>query len=216
MTGGIPNCTRRPDAPPLMMRTSLLFLVCGLVACRGSISEQPPIHINPNMDDMERYEAQEESAFFADGRAMRAPVPGTVARGMLRDDTAFYVGRDAAGAYVTRMPLPYTKAFAERGRTRYNIFCGVCHGEAGDGQGIVMTGGYGFAPIGYHTDRLRAIEDGYLYDVIAHGIRTMPAYGPQIPVADRWAIVAYIRAMQRSQHAVEADIPRDILSTLRP
>ena len=197
-------------------RTWGLVLMLGLAACRGSVSDKPPIHINPNMDDMERYDAQEESPFFADGRTMRAPVPGTVARGMLRSDTAFYLGRDASGAYLARMPLPFTREFALRGRERYDIFCTVCHGQAGDGQGIIMTGGYGFAPIGYHDDRLRTIEDGYLYDVIAHGIRTMPAYGHQIPVADRWAIVAYIRALQRSQNAAAGDVPSDILSTLTP
>jgi len=167
------------------------------------------------MDDMERYEAQEESNFFDDGRSMRPPVPGTVARGMLKNDVRFHTGRDSSGAYITSLPVPVTTEFLERGRERYDIFCTVCHGAAGDGQGIVMTGGYGFAPIGYHTDRLRTIEDGYLYDVIANGIRIMPAYGQQIPVADRWAIVAYIRALQRSQNATADDVPDNILMDLQ-
>ena len=199
-----------------MIRVLILVAAVVLAGCRGRITEKPPIHLNPNMDNVERYDAQEESPFFADGRTMRPPVPGTVARGMLKSDSAFHEGRDAAGAYIARMPVEYTRALASRGRDRYDIFCAVCHGEAGDGQGIVMMGGYGFAPFSYHDDRLRGVEDGYLYDVIANGIRTMPGYAHQLPVADRWAIVAYIRALQRSQNATEADVPEDILTTLTP
>lgn len=198
------------------MRNAFVILLLGLVlsACRGTVTDKPPIHINPNMDDMERYEAQEESPFFADGRAMRPKVPGTVARGMLQQDTGYYKGLDSTGAYVANNPLALTRDILLRGRSRYDIYCAVCHGKAGDGLGVVMTGGYGFAPISYHNDRLRSIEDGYLYDVIANGIRTMPAYDHHIPVADRWAIVAYIRVLQRSQNASEGDIPDDILSEL--
>lgn len=186
-----------------------------LAGCRGSTSDVPPIHINLNMDYMERYDPQAASGFFADGRTMRPPVPGAVARGMLKDDTRFYRGLEADGSYVRDLPVPLTEAFALRGRDRYNIYCAVCHGKAGDGQGIVMTGGYGFPAIGYHNDRLRQIENGYLYEVIANGIRTMPAYGQQIPVADRWAITAYIRVLQRSQNATEGDIPFNILADIQ-
>jgi len=192
--------------------TMLLGGILFLGGCRGTLSYKPPIHINPNMDAMERFEAQEANPFFADGRAMRPPVSGTVARGMLREDTAFHTGQNTDGSYVQVMPVEYTVEFATRGRDRYDIYCTVCHGAAGDGQGVIMTGGYGFVPIGFHTDRLRAIEDGYLYEVITQGIRSMPAYGQQIPVADRWAIVAYVRALQRSQNANAEDIPADELT----
>lgn len=201
------------------MRNTLFIVVLlgGMVlaGCRGSSSEAPPIHINLNMDYMERYDPQAASGFFADGRTMRPSVPGTVARGMLKADARFHLGLEPDGSYVQGIPVPVTQAFAERGRERYNIYCAVCHGKAGDGQGIVMTGGYGFAAIGYHNDRLRQIEDGYLYEVIANGIRTMPAYGQQIPVADRWAITAYLRVLQRSQNATEGDIPFDILQGIQ-
>ncbi len=208
MIMGIQNFMHRPCS---------IALLCGLVlvGCRGRHTAKPPIHPNPNMDAMERFEAQEENTFFADGRAMRASVPGTVARGFLRSDTRFFSGVDSTGAYVSVMPVPQTRALFLRGQERYDIYCAVCHGQAGDGQGIVMAGGYGFAPIGYHDDRLRAIEDGYLFDVVSRGVRTMPGYAQQIPVADRWAIVAYVRALQRSQHASAADVPADILSELR-
>ena len=155
---------------------------------------------------------QEPNPFFEDGRAMRPPVPGTIARGFLREDTRFYEGRDASGAYVQAMPVAMTREVLERGRERYDIYCTVCHGMTGDGRGIIMVGnggtGYGYVPApDYHVDRLRDIEDGYLYDVITNGIRNMPGYATQIPVADRWAIVAYIRALQRSQNADIADWP---------
>ncbi len=206
------------DFRSCMPKSLTTFVVlCGLVlcGCRGRVSDRPPIHINPNMDAMERFEAQEANPFFEDGRAMRLPVPGTVARGMLRSDIRFFAGRDSSGAFVAEMPLPTTRELYLRGQERFDIYCAVCHGSAGDGQGIVMAGGYGFAPIGFHDDRLRGIEDGYLFHVVSRGIRTMPGYAQQISVADRWAIVAYVRALQRSQHANVADIPLDILSDLR-
>ena len=204
----------------IIMRNTVVIIVLlsGLVlaGCRGALSDKPPVHVNLNMDYMEHFQPQEANAFFDDGRAMRPPVPGTVARGMLQADVRFYEGLEADGSYVQDIPVPITEAFVLRGRERYDIYCSICHGRAGDGQGVVMSGGYGFAPIGYHNDRLREIEDGYLYQVITNGIRTMSAYGQQIPVADRWAITAYVRALQRSQNAAEGDIPPEILTDIRP
>lgn len=191
-----------------MRKLILIVAVLTLAGCRGMVSEDPPIHLNRNMDFQEKFQAQEANPFFADGRAMRMPVPGTVARGMLKADTRFYTGRTESGAYITEMPIPTTREVLVRGQERYNIYCAVCHGRAGDGQGIIQTGQYGYAPpTDYHTDRIRQVEDGYLYDVIANGVRNMPGYAPQIPVADRWAIVAYIRALQLSQNATESDVP---------
>jgi len=188
----------------------------GLGACRGMISDKPPIHINPNMDRQERLDPQGESDFFADGRAMRQPVAGTVARGHLRDDSAFYDGRNADGSFLQNAPLPYTLDLLERGRTRYNIYCSPCHGADGAGQGPVIAGEYGFVPpSSYHIDRLLSSPDGYLYNVITSGFQTMPSYAQQITVADRWAIVSYVRALQRSQHALEGDIPASILAEIQ-
>jgi mono/diheme cytochrome c family protein len=139
---------------------------------------------------------------------MRAPVRGTVARGELKDDTALWAGRDASGAFVADNPLTVDLALLERGREKYDIYCSVCHGLAGDGQGIIMTGGYGYVPAPtYHSDMLRAQPDGYIYDALTWGIRSMPGYGTQIKVEDRWAIVSYIRALQRSQAASVDDVP---------
>jgi len=195
---------------------SLVFGGLVLAGCRGTISRKTPIHINPNMDIQEKFDPQEANAFFADGRAMRPPVPGTVARGFLREDTRFYQGRGANGALVAKMPVPVTRELVLRGRERFNIYCAPCHGQAGDGKGPVSTGGYGMVPApSYHTVRLKGEGDGYFFDAITNGIRTMPSYAAQVPVADRWAIVAYIRALQRSQNAQEGDIPQDVLESIK-
>ncbi|NND71816.1 MAG: cytochrome c [Rhodothermales bacterium] len=195
---------------------ALVVLTIGLGACRGTSSDKPPIHINPNMDRQERLDPQGESMFFADGRAMRLPVPGTVARGQLRTDARFYEGRDADGSFVASLPIPMTREVLERGRARYNIYCSPCHGDDGAGQGPVIAGNYGFVPpASYHIDRLRTSPDGYIYNVITAGFQTMPAYAQQITVADRWAIVSYVRALQRSQGALEGDIPASTLAEIQ-
>lgn len=178
-------------------------------------SDEPPVHPNPNMDWQPRYEEQESNPLFADNKAMRTPPSGTVARGLLKADSRFYAGRTEAGEYVERAPVPVTRALLERGQERYDIYCTVCHGRAGDGNGIIMTGNYGYTPAStYHSERLRNVTDGYLYDVIANGIRNMPGYAQQIPVSDRWAIVVYIRALQRSQNASEGDVPESITAQI--
>ncbi|MEM1054088.1 MAG: cytochrome c [Bacteroidota bacterium] len=193
-----------------------LGLALVLSGCRGMKSDETPIHPNLNMDFQEKFEAQEANAFFEDGAAMRPPVPGTVARGQLRttDNAAYEYGRDENGAFVRGYPeeVEITPAFLERGQERYLIFCAVCHGPTGDGAGVIMVGnagqGYGYTPAPtYHSDYLREIEEGYLYSVIANGVRSMPSYGHEVLPEDRWAIVAYIRALQESQNADLEDIP---------
>lgn len=194
------------------IRSLALIVLLALSGCRGMTSNEPPVHPNLNMDFQEKYEPQEANPFFADGRAMRPLVPGTVARGTLHENVALTTGRTESGALVRTMPVTLTRELLERGRTRYDIFCAPCHGYVGDGRGIIMTGNYGYVPAPtYHDDRLRSIEDGHFFDVITNGIRNMPSYGYNIGVEDRWAIVAYIRALQRSQHAGEADVPADVL-----
>ena len=199
-----------------MTTRTLLVLAVGAVAvggCRGMTSEAPPIHPNLNMDYVQRFEAQEPNPLFADGAAMRQPVAGTVARGGLRTEgnAPFYYGRNAGGDYVAEIPIEVNGSLVERGQERYNIYCTPCHGIAGDGRGIIAVGngglGYGFAVPSYHTEALQARPDGYLYDVIQNGVNTMPSYGHEMAAADRWAVVAYIRALQRSQAAGEADVP---------
>ncbi len=178
-----------------------------LASCRGQISTKEPIHLNPNMDQQRRFEAQESNPFFEDNRSMRMPVEGTIARGKLRHDTEYYQGTTSSGAFIERAPVEATKAFILRGQNQYNVFCTPCHGAVGDAQGIIMTGQYGYVPApSFHIDRIRDMPDGEIYSAITNGVRTMPSYAHQVDVEDRWAIVTYIRALQRSQHVPEDQI----------
>ncbi len=190
---------------------AILVAAGSLAGCRGTETGNAPIHLNLNMDFQQKFDPQDANAFFEDaeempGAAMRVPPAGAVARGRLRQSTAYYEGSVEGGGYVEEMPIPVTRTLIERGEDRYDVYCTVCHGRAGDGQGVIGRGDYGWVIPGYHTERLRQIEDGYIYDVIANGIRTMPGYAQQIPVADRWAIVAYVRALQQSQYAPEGEL----------
>jgi len=157
------------------------------------------------MHDQPRYEPYEQSDFFADRRASREPIAGTVAQGQLRDDDLLETGR-AGDAFADRFPFPVTLDVVRRGQQRYEIFCTPCHGRSGRGNGMVVERGYR-PPPSFHIDRLRNERVGYLYDVIARGFGAMPDYAAQIPVRDRWAVVAYIRALQLSQNATFADVP---------
>ncbi len=182
-------------------------LTLALSGCQGMISDKPGIHPNQNMDYQDKFKAQEYNPFFADGRAMRTPVEGTVARGGLRQDIAYYEGVDEQGNLIAENPLTITKELLYRGQDRYDIYCAVCHGGVGDGKGIIMTGQYGYVPApNFHSDYIREQPDGHFYGAITNGIRSMPAYNTQIKVEDRWAIVAYIRALQKSQNINELEI----------
>lgn len=205
---------------------AVIALPLALSGCRGMKSGRTPIHLNPNMDHQERFEEQEPNPFFADGASMRVPVPGTIARGRLRTtaNAPFEMGRDASGQFVATNPVTADAALLARGQERFNIYCTPCHGFVGDGRGIIMAGnggqGYGFVPAPtYHSEFLRTVPDGYLYDVMANGVRSMPSYAHEIAPADRWAIVAYIRALQLSQDAGPEHVPepeRDRLATTNP
>jgi hypothetical protein len=192
----------------------IMVLALSVAACyRGKPSEDPPIHLNPNMDSQPKYEAQEESEFFEDKLTMRPPVAGTVARGDLREDDAYYRGKNPDGSLVKGMPVQITMGLLQRGQERYNIYCAPCHDQTGSGQGIIIKKGF-LPPPSMHLDRIRILPDGHYYDVISNGIRNMPSYKHQIPVADRWAIVAYVRALQRSQNASADDVPEEVLKDL--
>lgn len=185
----------------------ILVLAVILSACyRGRPSEKPPIHLNPNMDNQPKYRAQAASKFFEDGSTMRMPIPGTVARGGLYADGPYYFGKDEDGNYTKTIPINVTMKMLKRGQERYNIYCSPCHGRTGEGRGIVVQRGY-LPPPNFHQDYIRAYPVGQIYDVINRGVRNMPAYGPMIPVEDRWAIVAYFKALLRSQNATINDIP---------
>jgi mono/diheme cytochrome c family protein len=149
----------------------------------------------------------EPSKFFKDGAASRPLVPGTVARGHLDADQAFYQG--AVGTnFVEEFPIPVTRQMLERGRERYEIYCSVCHGSIGDGNGMIPQRGYPHPP-SYHIDRLRQAPVGYYYNVITHGYGVMYSYASRVEPSDRWAITAYIRALQLSQNTRLDDLPPD-------
>jgi hypothetical protein len=164
-------------------------------ACRQQMAEQP------------RYEPLAKSDFFADGRASRPLVPGTVARGQLHEDTLLHEGR-VGGEVAAVFPFPVTREVIERGRERFDIFCSPCHGRVGDGKGMVVRRGFPEAQ-SLHIDRLRAERAGYFFDVVTNGFGRMQGYAAQVPVRDRWAIVAYVRVLQRSRHATIEDVPAD-------
>ena len=148
------------------------------------------------------------SEFFGDGRSERAPVENTVARGSIADDQLF-VPKDS-----NNFPLPVDLDLLERGEERYNIFCTPCHGLQGDGNGMVAMRGMKRPPT-YHQDRLRQAPNGYFYDNITNGFGQMLGYSAQIPPRDRWAIIAYIRALQLSRNAKVADLPAELREKLQ-
>lgn len=191
------------------LAASLALGAVGLfnTGCRGAESTSPPIHIMLNMDNQKRFDPQEENAFFADKRAMRLPVAGTIAVGELHASDHYYRGK-LGKEFATDPPVRMYAKDIERGQQRFNIYCAPCHDQAGTGQGTVALRGkrFGMAPIPtFHQAKIREMPLGQIYSVIANGVRTMPSYDAQIPVADRWRIATYVRALQLSQGAT-ADI----------
>ncbi len=190
-------------------------LLVFLAGCfRGQPKKKPPIHVVPDMDFQDKYEPQASSAFFRDGKAMRQPVYGTVARGDLRANDSLYLGKSPAGEFIAENPLVENMETLNRGEERFNIYCSPCHSKVGDGRGIMLEYEYP-PPASFHDERLLELPDGYIFDVITNGKRNMPGYGSQIPVEDRWAIVAYVRALQRSHNASLDDVPEEMRDQLK-
>ncbi|TVS13826.1 MAG: DUF3341 domain-containing protein [Planctomycetaceae bacterium] len=272
--------------PVLVLMGCMALIPPALIArARVTKSEKPRFDTFPDMDYTPGYKAQAPAPtnLFADRRASRPPVPGTVPRGSLQDDDRLYRGidpdqqtamrlssqtgtmltstsgpaeeaaeeeeiaeedaPDAAPdptdpedtadapmaaeddepqpAWVTSFPLPVTRELMVRGRQRYDIYCSACHGLGGDGSGLVsrraleLEQGTWIPPLSLHVDSVLEQPVGQLYHTVTHGVRSMPGYGDQLIVEDRWAIVLYIRALQRSRNASPADVPSDLLETLR-
>lgn len=198
-----------------MYRAAVMGLMpaCMLIpGCRGQKSEAPPIHIIQNMDNQAKYVPYGQNSFFADGRNMRPTVKGTVARGGLNNDSAYFHGK--TDSQFVSIPVKLTMELMQRGRERYGIYCSVCHGLSGDGKSINVLKGFTPAPA-YTDERLLKLRDGEIFNVISNGVRTMPSMAAQVPVEDRWAIVAYVRALQKSQLASIEDVPPDKQSLLK-
>ena len=167
-----------------------------------------------DMHDQPKYVPMRESTFFNDVRSARPIVEGTVARGQLQEDTLMYTGK-VNGADTTVFPFPVDAAVMARGQERFNIFCAPCHGRTGQGDGMVVRRGYRRPP-SIHQDRLRAAPAGHFFDVITNGFGAMPEYATEIKAQDRWAIVAYVRALQLSGRATLADVPPSERDKIQP
>jgi mono/diheme cytochrome c family protein len=166
-----------------------------------------------DMHDAPRYDPLEASPVLPKGSSAQPIVAGTVPRGFLREDEAFYTAK-TGGQPVDTFPFALTRADLDRGEERFNIFCAPCHGRTGAGNGMVVQRGFRRAA-SLHVDRLRVMPVGYFYDVITSGFGVMPDYRAQIPPEDRWRIVAYVRALQLSRTATDADVPAEELQKLR-
>jgi mono/diheme cytochrome c family protein len=186
------------------------------VLARVSTSERTRIHIIPDMDSQEKFKAQRKNTFFADNRSMRQDVAGTVAQGELRDDDHFYTGK-VGNVFAKTFPsqIDISMKTMERGQERFGIYCTPCHGVDGSGQGMVhqraraLLQGTWVQPTDLHTENLFYKPVGELFDNISRGIRNMPPYARQIDPADRWAIILYLRALQRSGAAKLDDVPEN-------
>ncbi len=185
---------------------SVLMLAFVVSACQGQPTERTQIQPQQNMYWQQKFKAFEPNDFFEDRRAMRLPVEGTVARGHLRNDVEKYEGVTANGDYVEMIPIAVTRELLKRGEAQYNISCTPCHGVAGYGDGLVIGRGY-VPPPSFHDEDVLNMPDGQIYSAIYNGAGSMPTYRRMVNRAeDRWAIVAYIRAMQISQGATEDDL----------
>lgn len=230
---------------PRWIISAIVILVClsflplaAVYVTRAQRNGDTRMSIIPDMDDQQKFKAQQINMMFADHRAMRPQVEGTVAEGDLHEDSAFYRGIED-GHWVqdfpkvnpeTGQPLVIDKDFILRGQDRFNIYCSVCHGLEGDGQGMVSKRveqlsleGQGVntwtPPLSYHTKQVRDRPNGHIFNTITNGIRNMPPYGPQIAPIDRWAIVAYVRALERSQEGTVDDLSpadRKLLESQKP
>ncbi len=207
------------------MRIFLAIYVFAIVAVvsifgfRGATSTKPPLEVFPDMDRQARYKPQAENEFFADGRNDR-PVPAdTVARGNYFNqaevfssdfederlgDSVYNLGKNADGSFVEKLPVEVTHELMAEGQAKFNIFCAACHGAAGDGNGVTKP--YGVLAANYHDDRLRNVEDGYIFNVITNGKGLMFGLKDRLSPEERWAIVLYVRALQRSQNADVKDL----------
>ncbi len=229
---------------------ALFLSVVGLAGCRGERTDKPPRQFFPDMDDQPKWDPQEKSDFFEDGRTMRQPVAGTVAFGRsglvndepwaedrddyLQADSAIYEGLDENGNFVTTFPVKVTSELMARGRDRYNIYCSVCHGYNAegasapddahpDGQGGMVGRRFGIPVPSFHDPKyLEGGEKGsvgFLFNTARHGVgkpgaRTMPGYAYALDAKDTWAVVAYIRALQKSQLGTIDDVPESMRSQL--
>ena len=200
----------------------LCLLTISVMGFRGMNANQPPIEIFPDMKRQAKFKPQAPSKFFGDGRADRLPVPGTVPYGrsaipkpgqedaadpdFLRADDVHYAGKNADGSFVRGFPVEVSDKLVRRGQNRFQIYCQPCHGALGDGNGITKQYGMIATP-SYHDDRIRTMAEGEIFNTITHGKNTMSSYADKLSPDERWAVIAYVRALQRAHHATIDDVP---------
>lgn len=193
----------------------LCLAVVSIAGFRGDITRRPPIELFPDMDRQPKLRPQTTSTFFDDALSYRPAVPGTVARGSAFEETAYNTGRiPGTTNFVELAPVTIDEGLLKRGQDRYGIYCGICHGAGGDGKGI--TGKYGMvAMANFHDKRIVVMPDGEIFNTITYGKPLMGGYAANIPIADRWAIVAYVRALQRSRLGTLEDVPESQRASLK-
>jgi cytochrome c5 len=196
------------------LAAAVAALSLALGACSNFTSRQPPLQVWPDMKRQDKYKAQGASQFFADGRASRRPVEGTVSQQSYRPDEAYSTGVSADGVYAARNPEPFTAELLRQGQTKFNVYCAPCHDRTGSGRGIVPSKVV-WVPGDLHDARISNFVDGELYHIISYGRRTMPAYRYQMNEKERWAVVAYIRALQRARRGSIGDVPEELQAKVR-
>ena len=207
----------------------VVVLVVSVLGFRGMRSTLPPIEVFPDMDHQAKYKPQAESKFFADGRADRPIPPGTVPYGRgnnvepgrpfhdpdyLRADDFLYAGKNADGSFARGFPMAVTEPMIRRGQNRFMIYCYPCHGAQGDGQGITKSYGMMATP-SYHDERIRQMPEGEIFNTITHGKNTMFPYADKLSPEDRWAVISYIRALQRAHNGRIDDVPPELRGGLK-
>ena len=195
----------------------LFFTVLCLAGCQGARSQKTPFHLNPNLDWQAKYKAQslslvppEGSVAWGDKRSVAEPQRRA---DYLQENSLYYFGKEANGQWVRRIPVDVTQEFVLHGQERFNIYCAACHDRAGTGKSQVVKRGF-VVPPDLADPRLVAMADGEIFNTISNGIRNMPSYAKQIPVKDRWAILAYVRAIQISRNAKVQELPQNLRDQL--
>lgn len=189
--------------------------VVSILGVRGSFSTKPPLEVFPDMDRQNKLRPQAANGFFASGRSSQPYVAGTIARGTPYQDLPVNTGRISGSTnFVSTIPVVINESLLERGRQRFDINCSPCHGANGDGKGITTK--YGMVAVAnFHDSRIVKMSAGEIFDTITNGKNLMGSYGANIDISDRWAIIAYLRALQRSRLAVADELPENERAALQ-
>lgn len=193
---------------------ALAVLSVAVLSACSSIQRDPPIMIFWDMKRQPKFRTEGETGLFADGRNTRLPPEDTVAQGYLIDDTALNTGMEGP-MYIGKNPVPVTPELLHQGQVRFNTYCSPCHDREGTGHGIVPAHAPSWQPANLLEDRVVEMADGDIFTVVTNGRRTMPPYKYQVVTADRWAIIAYLRVLQRAAHSTVADVPEDQRALLK-